>query len=276
MVSAGWGPVTRQPSARKRLDRRDDQSISSRPSVPPSPAWGLSPATASRGSAIPKLRCSPRKRRPAARFDQRRRQSAGDLGRAAHGWSPERCAGVGPASIIATLPGDTPQRSATNSVWPGWEKPMRVELLLRHRAGDHRRGRARSGQADRQLERIERAMGAGDAGMAGQVGLGRRDRQDRQADVERAVGLSRIVDRRDRAVPHRGQAARIADRDERRQVEPVAMVPAFADDFGADPGGIAKRNRERPDRWSPLRLPLSGSRSPRHGAGRADSGASAG
>ena len=35
-------------------------SISSRPSAPPSPAWGLSPATASRGSAIPKLRCSPR------------------------------------------------------------------------------------------------------------------------------------------------------------------------------------------------------------------------
>ena len=31
---------------------------------------------------------------------------------------------VGPASIIATLAGDTPQRSATNSVWPGWAKPM--------------------------------------------------------------------------------------------------------------------------------------------------------
>ena len=35
-------------------------SISSRPSVPPSPACGLRPATASVGSAIPKLRCRPR------------------------------------------------------------------------------------------------------------------------------------------------------------------------------------------------------------------------
>ena len=61
-------------------------SISSRPSVPPSPAWGLRPATASRGSAIPKLRCSPRSAaRPRASIsaaDQR----AGDLGRAADGW----------------------------------------------------------------------------------------------------------------------------------------------------------------------------------------------
>ena len=31
---------------------------------------------------------------------------------------------VGPASIIATLAGATPHRSATNSVWPGCAKPM--------------------------------------------------------------------------------------------------------------------------------------------------------
>ncbi len=31
---------------------------------------------------------------------------------------------LGPTSIIATLPGEIPQRSATNSVWPGWEKPI--------------------------------------------------------------------------------------------------------------------------------------------------------
>ena len=42
-------------------------------------------------------------------------------------------------------------------------------------------------------------------------------------------------------------AARIADRDERRQAEPVAMVPAFGDHFRADPGGIAERDRQRSD-----------------------------
>ena len=31
---------------------------------------------------------------------------------------------VGPASIITTFPGETPHRSATNSVWPGCEKPI--------------------------------------------------------------------------------------------------------------------------------------------------------
>jgi hypothetical protein len=31
---------------------------------------------------------------------------------------------VGPASIIATMSAATPQRSATNSVWPGWVKPI--------------------------------------------------------------------------------------------------------------------------------------------------------
>ena len=31
---------------------------------------------------------------------------------------------AGPASIIATFSGATPQRSATNSVWPEWVKPI--------------------------------------------------------------------------------------------------------------------------------------------------------
>ena len=37
---------------------------------------------------------------------------------------------VGPASIIATLPGEIPQRSATNSVWPGWAKPIAYSCCL--------------------------------------------------------------------------------------------------------------------------------------------------
>ena len=85
-------------------------------------------------------------------------------------------------------------------------------------------------------------MRAGDRGMPGNAGFGRGQGEQRQARIERRIGLARVVDRGDRAVPHRAQRARVADRDERRQREAVAIVPAFADDFGPDPGRVAKRN----------------------------------
>ena len=78
---------------------------------------------ASRGSAIPKLRCSPRS---AARPRDSIRAAVRLSGTSRSG----RCVvtgtvrSVGPASIITTLPGEMPQRSATNSVWPGCWKPM--------------------------------------------------------------------------------------------------------------------------------------------------------
>jgi hypothetical protein len=59
---------------------------------------------------------------PAARFDQRASAPATS---ASGMWVVTGTVrSVGPASIIATLPGDTPQRSATNSVWPGCWKPI--------------------------------------------------------------------------------------------------------------------------------------------------------
>ena len=68
---------------------------------------------------------------------------------------------------------------------------------------------------------------------------------ERQAIIERGIGLAWIVDELDRAIPDRGDRPRIADRDERRQAELVAIVPAFGDDFRPDPGGIAERDRKR-------------------------------
>ena len=56
IVSAGCGPVTIHPSAASAAIAGRMISTSSLPSVPLSPAWGLSPETASRGWAIPKLR----------------------------------------------------------------------------------------------------------------------------------------------------------------------------------------------------------------------------
>ena len=101
---------------------------------------------------------------------------------------------VGPASIITTLAGEIPQRSATNSVWPGMLEADRVELLFRHWAGDHRRRRPGSRQSDRDFQRIQRAVGAGHARMARDVGLGRVDLDEGQPKVERGVGLARVFD----------------------------------------------------------------------------------
>ena len=52
-----------------------------------------------------------------------------------------------------------PQRSATNSVWPGCGEADRVELFLGDRAGDDRRRRARSGRG-RPQARANRASNA--------------------------------------------------------------------------------------------------------------------
>ena len=175
MVSAGWGPVTRQPSARSAAMAGSMISISSRPSVPPSPACGLSAGDRQPRLGDPEIALQPAQRRAAARFDQRRSTVVPATSASGMCVVTGTVRSVGPASIIATLAGDTPQRSATNSVWPGCAKPMRVELLLGYRTGDHRRGRSRSREPDRDFERIERAMRAGHARAARNVAIGRRD-----------------------------------------------------------------------------------------------------
>ena len=88
-------------------------------------------------------------------------------------------------------------------------------------------------------------MRARDARMTGHVGLRRTQLDERQPIVERRIGLARVVDQLDRAIPHRGDRARVANRNECRQSEIRAIVPAFRDDFRSDPGGIAKRNGKR-------------------------------
>ena len=62
--------------------------------------------------------------RAAARFDQRRWSAARTLRASGTCVVTGTVRSVGPASIITTFPGATPQRSATNSVWPGCWKPI--------------------------------------------------------------------------------------------------------------------------------------------------------
>ena len=85
-------------------------------------------------------------------------------------------------------------------------------------------------------------MRPGNAGMSRNIAVERANGEDGQPHVKGAVRFDRIVDRRDGSVPYSGKASRIADRNEGRKTEPVAMIPAFADDFRPDPGGIAKGN----------------------------------
>ena len=70
-----------------------------------------------------------------------------------------------------------------------------------------------------------------------------RDLDERKRIIEGGVRLARVLDNLDRPVPHGGDGAAVADRNDRRKAELLAMIPAFGDDFGADPGGIAKRDR---------------------------------
>ena len=113
---------------------------------------------APRGRAIRSARCVSCER------DLGKRQVRGDRHR------PQRRAGEHHHDIG----GETPQRSATNSVWPGMLEADRIKLLLGDRPGDDGGRRAGSGEPDGDLERIERAMRAGDARMARRVGLRRR------------------------------------------------------------------------------------------------------
>ncbi len=121
----------------------------------------------------------------------------------------------------------------------------RIELLLGDRPGDDGDRGPRPGEPDRELERIERTMGAGHARMAGQVRLGGGELNERQSDIERGIRLAGVGDGLDRPIPDRRDGPRIADGDERRQVERRAVVPAFGDDFGTDSGRITKGDCKR-------------------------------
>ena len=67
---------------------------------------------------------------------------------------------VGPASIIATMLAGDAAALGDELGLAGMGEADRVELGLGDRAGDQRRGGARAGQADRELERVERVARA--------------------------------------------------------------------------------------------------------------------
>ena len=77
-------------------------------------------------------------------------------------------------------------------------------------------------------------MGASDRRLAGDSCLGGGNGQEGQAVRERLLGLPRVRDDGNRSVPNCRKAARIADGDERREMEGAATVPALSDDLGAD------------------------------------------
>ena len=105
----------------------------------------------------PEVALEPAKRRPAARFDQRagelrghvaKRQMGGDRDR------PQRRPGQHHHDIARRDPAALGDELGL----AGMLEADRVELLLRHGAGDHCRSRARAREPDRDFERIERAM----------------------------------------------------------------------------------------------------------------------
>src|SRR5437763_13870112 len=100
-------------------------------------------------------------------------------------------------------------------------------------------------------------MRAGYARMTGNVAVGGGNLDQRQGIIECRVGLARIVDHFDRAVPHGGDRSPVTDRNEGGQAELRPAVPAFGDDFGPDSGGIAERNRQRSGWWMAHRRALN-------------------
>ena len=124
-MSAGWGPVTRQPSAASAAIAGSMISISSRPERAAFAGVRIErrtpPAAAPRCRNCAAAREAPRGRaiRPGAALSCR-----GDLAPTATWVVTGTVRNVGPASIITTLSGETPQRSATNSVCPGCWKPI--------------------------------------------------------------------------------------------------------------------------------------------------------
>ena len=195
----------------------------------------------------PEIALQPAQRGPAARFDQAAGQRAPATSASGTWVVTGTVRRVGPASIIATLPRRHAAALGDEFGLAGMLEADRVELFLGHRAGDHRRSRARAGQPDRDLER-SRASNARRrrSGWPGLIGL-RGCKLDAAAGRDRTPRrpvAGRRPSRSGRPTPPRSSADR---RSRRTAASPNsrAIVPAFGDDFGPDPGGIAERNGER-------------------------------
>ena len=93
-VSAGWGPLTRHPSALSAAMAGSMTSISVLPSSPPSPECGLRPVIASLGSAIPNVLCSRRRYLDQWQTDVERRVGFARVVDGRDGAVPDRAYGI--------------------------------------------------------------------------------------------------------------------------------------------------------------------------------------
>ena len=144
-----------------------------------------------------------------------------------------------------------------------------VELRLGDRAGDQRRARARAGQADGELERVERVAGAFEGRLARPGVAGRVDSDDRKRLLEAGCGLVGAGDDLEGPVPDRTQGLGRPDREEGRNRVGDPSLPGFGRDLGPDPRRIPERDGQGSDR-------VSDSRPPRRAGGREGSAARAG
>ena len=119
-VGAGHPPAL----GPQRLDRGNDQFDLLAPQRAAFAGMGIESGHRQPRVGNPEIALQAAQRRPAARFDQARRSALAATAPSGMWVVTGTVRSVGPASIIATLAGETPQRSATNSVWPGWLKPM--------------------------------------------------------------------------------------------------------------------------------------------------------
>src|SRR5579872_2869195 len=127
MVSAERGPSTACPSRRSVSMTGARISISSRPMVPSSPAWGFNPAIASRGLAIPKsLRsdCKMTRAVPAIAGGSSRRKTSDRAMWIVYGTTRSGGSISDEASIITAC--FAPVKAARNSVCPGNPNPASV------------------------------------------------------------------------------------------------------------------------------------------------------
>ena len=227
-------------------------AASSVPIVPPSPAWGLRPATASRGSAMPK-----RVRRSCARMRavsviSAVVISAGHGAQAAHGWSPAR-------REDRRAPASSPAAAACR---------RRRRALRETRCGRDRRSRRRRGTPSgsgpvtrprqapwstastaRSMERDHRGgrERARRARMVGDIAGERRRRAGRmQTQLPPRPARPRSISiARPEALGARAKEIRGAVDHEWRQPERLALGVELKDQVRPDAGRLAHGHRQR-------------------------------
>ena len=171
-MSAGRGPLASMPSRAQRRDRGRDDAASSRPSAPLSPACGLSPATASRGCAMPKRRRRSRSTIRAGLDDQLRREARRAPARSGTWTVTGTTASASHHSIITGCGGVRPARRQRRQELgvAGMGEAGLVEHVLRDRVGDEAprpRRRARAAPPPRSTAMVAAAVaGSGLPGSA--------------------------------------------------------------------------------------------------------------